>query len=72
MKTKCPEPRSRIAGTYSRDSTMGARRFTSSTRSIWSSVKDSSAPGAGHRRVRDDDVDVRVRLGQRADGVAGP
>ena len=26
-------------------------------------------PGAGHRRVRDDDVDVRVRLGQRADGV---
>ena len=47
MKTRWPEPRSLMPGSSARASCTGARRFTSSARSISSAVKLSSRPDAG-------------------------
>ena len=47
MKTRWPRPRSTIAGVRMCASTIGARRLTSSARSICSTLNESSVPEAG-------------------------
>ena len=56
-----PRPRSSIPGSSARVSCIGARRFTSSARSICSRGEAGSRPDGRQRGVGDQDVDVGAR-----------
>ena len=70
MNSRCPLPRSTIAGASAWASAIGARRLTSSARSICSTLKLSSVPERGQRGVGHEDVHL-ARLGEQTVDLRG-
>ena len=66
MKTSAPRRRSSIAGRSACASATGARRLTSSARSMWSCSSVCEAPRCRQRRAGDQHVDLAGRRGERA------